>query len=393
VLHARLTAAAVRQVKKGHPWVFDQSITHLRGDESPGELTALYDEKRKQIGLGLYDPASPIRVRVLHRGGPSKIDDAFFDERVREAIERRASLEGTRTDGYRVIHGENDGLGGLIVDRYADTVVVKLYSEAWVPRLSQIVEPLKRHLNPERVVLRLARRVRGPGLVDGAVLEGPPLDGPVRFRENGLLLEADPVHGQKTGFFLDQRDNRAAVERRCKKARVLNVFSYSGGFSLYAARGGARAVASLDLSQPALDAAARHFEMNRGQGGVGACEHELLQGDAFVVLEELARAGRIFDVVIVDPPSFAKRQSEVEGALRSYAKLMRLALAVLDHGGQLIFASCSSRVSAQEFRENAERAARKAGRPLTIEEETGHALDHPCTFDEGAYLKCLYCRA
>jgi 23S rRNA (cytosine1962-C5)-methyltransferase len=215
----------------------------------------------------------------------------------------------------------------------------------------------------------------------------------VVFRENGLRFEADPIRGQKTGFFLDQRDNRARVGDLARGRSVLNAFSYSGGFSLYAARGGAREVTSLDISQPALDAAARHFTLNDDVPAVAACQHELLCADAFEAFEALAEGKRLFDVVVVDPPAFAKKQSEVDRALSAYARLCRLALRVLKPGGELVLASCSSRVSAEAFRDNALSAASRAGRPLRIHEETGHALDHPVGFPEGAYLKCVFARA
>jgi 23S rRNA (cytosine1962-C5)-methyltransferase len=214
----------------------------------------------------------------------------------------------------------------------------------------------------------------------------------VVFRENGLRFYADPVRGQKTGFFLDQRDNRARVGELAREARVLNAFSYSGGFSLYAARGGARAVTSLDISQPALDDAARNFALNADDADVSGCDHTLLCNDAFDALAGLADRSELFDLVVIDPPAFAKKQDEVARALRSYARLCELGLAVTRPGGMLVLASCSSRVSAEEFRDNAKRAAAGVRRELDVVEETGHALDHPVGFPEGAYLKCLFCR-
>jgi 23S rRNA (cytosine1962-C5)-methyltransferase len=223
------------------------------------------------------------------------------------------------------------------------------------------------------------------GLSDGSVLAGKPVDGWVQFRENGLLFATDVVQGQKTGFFLDQRDNRARVEELAQGKSVLNVFAYTGGFSLYAARGGATQVASLDLSEPALQTAVHNFALNHI-----TTPHELLPGDAFQLLSELVKDGRSFDMVIIDPPSFAKKQSEVAGALSAYGRLVQLGLKVLQPGGTLVMASCSSRVEADEFFTLVERKARESGRPLHSIERTGHALDHPVSFKEGAYLKCLF---
>jgi 23S rRNA (cytosine1962-C5)-methyltransferase len=231
------------------------------------------------------------------------------------------------------------------------------------------------------------------GLNDGVILSGPPLDGPVIFCENGLRFEADPVRGQKTGFFLDQRENRARVEKLASGKTVLDVFACTGGFSVYAARGGARAIVSVDVSRPALAAAARNFGLNRDSLSVAAAKHEALAKDAFEALARLGRDGRRFDLVIVDPPAFAKKRAEVERALAAYGRLTRLGLGVLQPDGTLVMASCSNKVSSDEFFATVHRAATQAGRPLREIERTGHPLDHPVAFKEGAYLKCLFATA
>jgi len=395
----RCKPAAVRHLKQGHPWLFDEAITHASRDAAMGDLAVLNDEDRKVVALGLFDPRSPIRVKVLHHGKPTPIDDAFFARRVGEALARRAPLRapGSDTDGLRLVHGDNDGLPGFVVDQYGDTVVIKLYSACWVPRLRQVVPPLVAAIHPRRIVLRLSRGVaRHPGdlhgLRDGVVVAGPPLQGPVTFKEHGLVFSADPLLGQKTGFFLDQRDNRARVEALSRGKRVLNVFSYSGGFSLAAARGGAASVTSVDLSRPALDDCVRHFDLNQHHASVAACPHEELCGDAFAIFEQLRDAGRRFDVVVIDPPSFAKSAAEVDGARAAYARLCGLGLGVVDDGGLLVLASCSSRITPVQFRETMTEAAARSGFDLGVVEETAHAVDHPVGFPEGRYLKCLFCR-
>ena len=269
--------------------------------------------------------------------------------------------------GYRLIHGENDGLPSLVADRYAETLVVKLYSVAWVPYLKIVADALTALLQPTRIVLRLSRRVAAEndylqGLRDGMVIAGLPLDGPVLFRENGLTFEADPIAGQKTGFFLDQRDNRARTELLADGQEVLDVFACSGAFSVYAARGGARTVVSADVSQPALAAAVRNFGYNRDQPAVAAAAHELLVGDAFMTLRVLLRGHRRFGLVVIDPPSFANRQEDVDGALQSYRRLARLGAGVLRPGGALVMSSCSSRVPADDFFLTVARGC-QAGRP------------------------------
>ena len=394
----RITPAAERALRQGHPWLFDQAIRDQSHAGRPGDLAVIFDRRRRFLAVGLYDPHSPIRVRVLQQGEPAAIDRGWFEGRLAAAARVRAPLLQGDTTGYRLVHGENDGLPGLVIDRYDQTSVLKLYTAAWVPHLRHVLPALAAVAPAERLILRFGQAVQTQphdlhGLRDGTILFGPDLDGPVVFQENGLRFEADPIHGQKTGFFLDQRENRARVEKLAAGKTVLDVFSYTGGFSLYAARGGARAVVSLDASRPALAAAARNFALNQDQGAVVAAKHELLAEDAFQALARLGQSGRRFDLVIIDPPAFAKKQDQVARALMAYGKLTHLGLGVLRSGGTLVLASCSSRVSAQSFFATVNRAAVQAGRPLHEIERTGHPLDHPVGFPEGAYLKCLFATA
>ena len=396
----RVSPAGERSVRDGHPWLFDGSIVRTSHDGAPGDLGVVFDRKGRFMAVGLYDPDSPIRLRILHQGAPTDIDPVFWDQRIACAIARRAPLAATAastsvTDGYRLLHGENDGLPGLVVDRYAATLVMKLYTAAWIPHLAAVIPALVAHQLPARIVLRLSRAVAAQpdqlaGLTDGCALLGELPQGPVIFQENGLRFEAEPVRGQKTGFFLDQRENRGRVEKLAHGKKVLNVFAYNGGFSLYAARGGATEVTSLDISKAALVAAARNFELNQDVAAVAAAQHISLAADAFRAMADLAAAGQRYDLVIVDPPAFAKRQSEVARALDAYRRLIALALGLLAPSGTLVAASCSSRVSADDFFWTVHDAARSAGRPLQELERTGHALDHPIGFPEGAYLKCLF---
>jgi 23S rRNA (cytosine1962-C5)-methyltransferase len=393
----QLSPSAEREVKKGHPWVFDKGVIKQNKEGAAGDLAVLYGKNREYAGIGLYDPDSPIRVRVLHRGKPEVIDEDWLKHKIGSALElRRMLINDKDTSGYRLIHGENDGLPGLVLDRYAATLVLKYDTAVWVPHtplILSILEELARH---ERVVLRLSRSTDRKklleGMDDGAVIKGAPLKEAVIFKENGILFEADPVHGQKTGFFLDQRDNRAAVEKYALNRNVLNVFSYTGGFSLYAARGGASSVMSVDISEPALRAAKRNFALNSDDILISECRHETYCIDAFEALSELAGNGRRFGMVIVDPPSFARKQADVKNAISAYQKLTRLAIGVLDRNGVLVSASCSARVTADEFYDAVLRAAAKTGRDVKIIEKTDHAADHPVGFNEGAYLKCLFLR-
>ena len=393
-----VSPAAERAIRQGHPWVYESGIMKQKENGRSGDIAVLFSRKNKFLAVGLYDPHGPIRVRVLHQGSSATIDRAWWQRQLVKAAQIREPLLAAQTDGYRLVHGENDGFPGLVIDRYASTYVLKLYTTAWVPHLSDILAGLVDVGEPERIVLRLNRSVTNYpdelfGLENGRVLFGPPLQGLVRFQENGLWFAADLVAGQKTGFFLDQRDNRARVETVAAGKSVLNVFAYTGGFSLYAARGGATAVASLDISEPALQAATYNFTLNMRNPAVAAASHELILGDAFAEMMDLQQNGRFFDIVIIDPPAFAKKQAEVDRAIGAYRRLVRLGLALLRPGGIVVMASCSSRVTAEAFFKMVVETAQREKRPLSNIETTRHALDHPITFPEGAYLKCLFATA
>ena len=394
----RVSGSAESSLRRGHPWLYAERIQDQSREGRAGDQAVVFDRKRAFLAVGLYDPHSPIRLRVLRARRSGPIDAAFFAERVEAALTRRASLPATDTDGYRLIHGESDGLPGCVVDRYAATLVVKLYSHAWLPHLAVLLGELLTRQPAERVVLRFARQVSEDadllgGLHDGLIILGEPASQTLTFRENGLLYEVDPIHGQKTGFFLDQRDNRARVRESAGGLRVLNVCSYTGGFSLAAAAGGARHVLSLDLSGPALAAATRNVALNADLPAVAACDHTTLEGDAFAQLEALAARGERYDLVVLDPPAFARKRAQVERALSAYARLTGLGLGVLADGGQLVTASCSSPVTPEAFRGAVPSGARRARRELHDVTEAGHAVDHPTDFAESRYLKCLFARA
>ncbi len=386
----RVTAPAERALRQGHPWVFDQSITEQSHTGAPGDLAVIFDDKRRFLAIGLYDPTSPIRVRILQSREPATINADWFRNKLVSATRVRASLEETNTTGYRLVHGENDGLPGLVLDRYADALVLKLYTPAWIPHLKQFCDALAQVSPASHLILRLSRALQKQtdllhGLNDGMTLSLQTPPSLILFRENGLIFESDPIHGQKTGFFLDQRDNRARVEKLSKDKSVLNVFAYTGGFSVYAARGGASQIVSVDISAPALEAAVRNMAHNKL-----TVPDETIAEDAFEVLAHMGSQKRLFDLVILDPPMFAQNDKQIEGALSAYRKLTRLGLGVLRAGGTLVQASCSSRVDADSFFASVHRSAQEAGRGLTEIARTGHALDHPIGFAEGAYLKCLF---
>lgn len=419
-LRLRVTTTAESMIRGGHPWLYDASIREQNRAGQPGELAVIYDRRNKFLALGLYDPLSPIRVRVLHHGKPATADDAWWRVRLQTALARRDGLFDAQTTGYRCLSGESDGWPGLVLDRYDTTFVLKLYTAVWLPRVGEVVGWLRDALPtvaavcdrrsatggrsqsaateeqpPLRLVLRLSRNIqslaeREFNLRDGQVLLGSAPDGPVVFLETGIRFEAEVIRGQKTGFFLDQRENRRRVETLAAGRDVLNAFSFSGGFSLYAARGGARSTTDLDISPHALDSARRNFALNAADPQIAACRHECAQADTFDWLAASSRPD--FDLVILDPPSLAKRETERAGAIQAYRKLTELGLPRLRRGGILVAASCSAHVSTGEFFAAVLDALHSSRRPFVELARATHAPDHPATFPEAQYLKCLFAR-
>ncbi len=392
-LRLRVTAAAERSIRRGHPWVFAESVNEQNRAGNLGEVAVVYDRQDKFLAAGLFDPDSPIRARILHAGKPARIDAAWLAGKMAEAFARREGMFDSATTGYRCVNGESDGLPGLVADRYAHTLVVKLYTGAWLRWLAGLAEnAVSPATKFETVILRLSRNIQPAaaelGWRDGQALRGAAPDGSVIFLENGLRFESDVVRGQKTGFFLDQRENRMEARKLAGAKSVLNLFSFSGGFSVAAAAGGAAHVVSLDLSERALTAAKRNFALNREIAAVANCGHETIRADAFAWLERKPDA--VFDVVILDPPSLAPRESDRAAALSGYRKLIAGALARVRSGGTLVACSCSAHVSHEEFFVVAKETARQAGRSFAVLKTTGQPSDHKARFAEGEYLKAIY---
>ncbi len=392
---ARVTKDALRHIRKQHPWVYDDSITSLSHAGGAGDLVVVFDDERNFAGIGLFDPDSPIRIKMLHAGKPATIDATWWSGQVGDALAKRAWLiERADTTGYRVLNGENDGFPGLVVDRYAETLVVKIYTAAWFPHLGGVLDALVASIGPTQIVVRLGRNVAAGecyGLSDGLVILGEAQE-PIEFSENGLRLLAHPMSGQKTGFFLDQRDNRNRVREIANGARVLDVFSCTGGFSVAAAAGGAREVTSIDSSGVAIEIAAQNMALNQHIPAVAKCSFDGVVGDAFEVMDRLRRERKRYGLVIVDPPSFAQRQVNISAGLRAYGRLTQLAVDLVEPGGRLVQASCSSRITADDFHDQVQRSAQAAGVRLTEVTRTDHGIDHPVTFPEGAYLKAVFAR-
>lgn len=384
-----------RHIRAGHPWVFKKAI------EAPprvpiGAVVDLVDEGRF-CGRGYWDPLSAIAVRVLTTDPREQVDAGFWERRVARALASRHSLcDFTGTNAYRLIHGEGDGLPGVIVDLYDGFAVLKLYSAGLTPHRPLLVEALERVVPGLQGVIGRDEVGRDDADVDdekgnGRVLAGQPAPQPHTILEHGAKFLVDVYAGQKTGFFLDQRENRHLLRRVSKDLEVLNCFCFSGGFSVNAALGGAKSVFSVDQDADAIALARENFTLN----GLPAAKHDFLAADAFELLDSFKREGRKFDLIVLDPPAFAKSQKAVEGALAGYASLNRQALAVLKPGGLLCTASCSARVSPEAFFDAVKEGAHNAGVDLALVEERYQPPDHPVRlqFREGKYLKFFVLRA
>ncbi len=389
-LAIKLKPSAEKMVKQGHPWIFENSILKQNTDGKAGDLAIVYDNKKNNfLACGLYDPYSPIRIKLIQYKKPSQINEDWFVNRIVEAFKIRQPLLETDTNSYRLLFGENDLLPGFIADVYNKVLVIKLYSHIWFPYLNWMIPCLIEIVNCDAVVLRLSRTLQSKGatfnLHDGQVIFGDLENEVVIFKEHGVLFSANVIKGHKTGYFLDHRHNRRRVGELSYNKTVLDVFSYAGGFSVHALHGGAKKVTSLDISRQALEMAQENASLNTHEG-----THDIIIADAFEGLQSLINQKKTFDIVVIDPPSFAKRENEISRAKKSYAKLAKLGAQLVNSNGILVLASCSSRIIAEDFFKISEEHILSAGRSFEVQEKTYHDIDHPVNFTEGAYLKCGY---
>lgn len=388
----KLRSVAEKMVKQGHPWIFENSIIKQSREGKAGDLVIVYDSKKNSVmAIGLFDPNSPIRIKLIHFKKPATIDEDWFLKTIQDAYLLRKPLLETDTNSYRLLFGENDHMPGCIVDVYDNVLVIKLYSPIWFPYINQIVPPLIKVSDCDTVVLRLSRSLQTSKdiieLKDGQILYGSLKNEVVVFKEHGVLFSANVIKGHKTGYFLDHRHNRKIVGMLSEGKKVLDVFSYAGGFSTHALVGGAEEVLSLDISKQALMIAKENVALNAHLG-----IHDVFVIDAFKGLNILKKERKQFDIVVIDPPSFAKRESEVQGAKNSYARLVKLGVSLVANRGILVMASCSSRILAKDFFAIVEQSIGNSRREFEILQKTGHDIDHPITFPEGEYLKCGYYR-
>jgi 23S rRNA (cytosine1962-C5)-methyltransferase len=379
-----------RSLLRGHPWIFSGAIEEVHGDPESGATVRVMTADGRAVGLGAFSPRSQIRVRLWTRDAAIAIDGAFFRERVRAAIaRRRVLLEPESLAACRLVHGEADGLPGVVADRYADVVVVQFTSAGAERGREAIANALEAETGCRAVYERSDAEVRElegleprTGLLRGALDPGG-----IEIVEHGLRYRVDVVHGQKTGFYLDQRDNRARVRELSRDGDVLNCFGYTGGFAIAALAGGARSVASVDSSADALALARTNLEAN----GLDGSRAEWIAADVFQHLRQLRDAGRSFDLVVLDPPKFAPTAAHAERAARAYKDINLLAFRLLRHGGVLATFSCSGGISADLFQKIVAGAAVDAGAEAQVLARLQAALDHPVmlAFPEGEYLKGL----
>jgi len=375
-------------VLRGHPWIFSGAIDQTEGNADAAGITDVFDCERNWIARGLFSPKSQIRIRIL-TWQKEEIDGDFFSRRISQALSIRESILSGVTNAYRVLNGEGDFLPGLIVDRYSEFLVCQIFTAGMDRFKPLIVDALSNLLAAKGIFEKSEGRVRDEEGIEPSVgvLAGEPPPELIAIEENGFKFGVDVRRGQKTGFFLDQRDSRAMLSTIARDKTILNCFSYSGAFSIYALGGGAKEVVSLDSSRPALELAERNLILN----GFPIDGSELLKGDAFTYLKEGDSA---FDIIVLDPPSLARKRSDIDAATGGYKFLNLHALRQVKPGGFLLTFSCSQHLSIDLFHKVVFGAAADASRRVTILKRLGQPIDHPVSLHhpEGEYLKGLVLR-
>lgn len=377
----------------GHLWIFSGALQQPPRWVEPGGLLDVKSATGQFVARGYYNPRTDIAIRILTRNSAEAIDSDFLRKRIREAQSLRAVFLPQQTNAYRLIHSEGDGLPGLVVDRYADILVAQVHTLGMEHLLPQLVDALMEETGARGLLLRnesQARRregleVEGPRVIAGEVPQQ------VEIVENGVRFTVDPWQGQKTGFFLDQRDKREALRKYARGGRVLNCFCYSGGFSVYAALSDeSTRTVSVDVSAPAIEAARHHFALN----GLDPAQHEFQVEDVFTYLEHASEREERFDVVVLDPPAFAKNQGARTQALKAYRRLNTLGMQALRPGGILLTCSCSGVIGMDDLLGIVSNSAQRHKRSVQLLESYTHGVDHPTNLamPETNYLKAVFCR-
>ncbi|MBN1794030.1 MAG: class I SAM-dependent rRNA methyltransferase [Candidatus Omnitrophica bacterium] len=374
-------------IKAGHPWVFSEAILSGRG-ESPGEIVRVTSHKNEFLGIGTWNGLTSIRVRILARDEDAEINEEFFAGQFQRLEKRKHPFLPHETNGYRLVNADADSLPGLIVDRYDDVCVFQIHTAGMELFRQEIIGALDDTFSPRAIVERSDLEIRRrEGLKDMIIgVHKGEVEGPVLFKECGLSFYADVLEGQKTGFFLDQRDARRRTGAYAAGRNVLNLFGYTGAFSLYAASGGAKGVTMVESSRDAIDIAGEHFRINNLPAG----SVKNVKADVFDFLSELKKTAP-FDMVICDPPAFAKTRGKIAQALKAYTGLNMRCLGLLRGGGILITSSCSGRVTEEDFLGALRIAAGLAARDVQVLEVLGQPPDHTTTlaFPEGRYLNTV----
>ena len=374
-----------RRFRHGHPWVFSNEVEMTPEVKSlaPGSLVTLMDAGGEKLAVATFNPHSLIAARALSRTWSDSVDESFLAGRLRSALALRDLL--FPTPHYRLIHSEADGLPGLIVDRYGDVFAVQANTAGMEALTPLVLGALETVFAPKAVVLKNDSPVRGlEGLAQEHKVAVGAVEGPVELVENGCRFVADLTGGQKTGWFYDQRDNRAFVAGLARGRRVLDVYTYAGGFAIQAAMAGAAETVAVDRSEHSLELAKAAAELN-------GCQVALVRAEAFAEMARLAAAGERFGVVVVDPPAFVKSKKDLAAGSKGYRKMVRLAAPLVEPGGFLLAASCSHHMPAAQFAEEVAGGIGQAGRSGRILRRSGAGPDHPLhpLLPESEYLKAL----
>jgi len=378
---------------KGHLWIFSGALQQPPHWIEPGGLVDVKSATGQFVARGYYNPHTDIAIRILTHDIEEAIDGEFLQRRIRSALELRQVFDPIQTNAYRLVHSEGDGLPGLVVDRFADILVAQIHTAGMERLLPLLIDALMSETRTRGLLLRndsQSRRRESLEVEEPTVAAGE-VPAQVAVRENGVQFLVDPWRGQKTGFFLDQRDKREAMRKYVRGKRVLNCFSYTGGFSVYAALTSDEThVTSVDASASAIELARQHFSLN----DLDLDKHEFLIADVFEYLEHAQREGEQFDVVILDPPAFAKTQGARTQAVKAYRRLNLLGMHVLRPGGILLTCSCSGVIGLDDFLGVLAQVTQRLHRPVQLLEVYTHSVDHPISLamPETTYLKAVFCR-
>jgi 23S rRNA (cytosine1962-C5)-methyltransferase len=379
-------------IKRRHPWIFSGAIEKVEGNPSNGETVKIFTSNKTIVGFGSFSPSSQIRVRVWSFNPQEKIDSDFFRMKILAASKtRKQFIDTSQTNAYRIINAESDGLPGLIVDRYLDFLVCQFLSAGAEFNKEIIIETLSEVFNPVGIYERSDVEVRTKEALQPAkgLLKGSPPNDLIEVNENGFRFLVDIKEGHKTGFYLDQRDNRKLLSEFSNGKSVLNCFSYTGGFSVYAFASGAEKVTQVEASSSALELSSKNLELNN----LNSSLVENINGDVFEVLRKFRDERKTFDLIILDPPKFTESASQIQKASRGYKDINLLALKLLNPEGILFTFSCSGHISTELFQKIISGATLDSGREVKIIKQISQSSDHPVSlnFPEGLYLKGLVC--